>query len=144
MKNPYAAPVVQGIQGAAGSGGIGFVDIGDAYPFDVTIAVANTLLTNQALAINADADFVFRALMFTSVGTFSVRIYDGDQYATSDGLIMSQNLTGTPGDPFPWFPELWYPAGGKILIDIQDTSGSPNNVIELLFIGASRFRLGKN
>ncbi len=140
MKNPYATPVVQGIPGAGGVPGQ-WVDIGYGYPFDVTIPSANQLLTNQATPILSEADFVFRGLMFTSTGSFSVRIYDGDQYALSDGLIMSQNLTFTAGDPFPWFPEVWYPAGGKILIDIQDTSGSSNNVIELLFIGASRYRL---
>jgi hypothetical protein len=143
MLNPYAPPVVQGIQGA-GLGNGQWVDIGYAYPFDVTITNADQLLTNQALALLSDADFVFRGLMFTSTGNFSVRIYDGDQYALSDGLVMSQNLTSTPGDPFPWFPEVWYPAGGKILIDIQDTSGSGGNIIELLFIGANRYRLGQN
>lgn len=141
MKNPYAAPVVQGIPGAGGVPGQ-YVDVGYAYPFDVTIPNASQLLTNQALALLADADFVFRGLLFTSTGAFSVRIYDGDQYALSDGLVMSQNLTGTPGDPFPWFPEVWYPAGGKILIDIQDTSAVGGNAIELLFLGASRYRLG--
>jgi len=119
---------------------VGYADVGYGYPFDVTIANANQLLTNQALAILSNADFVWRGLIFTSTGTFSLRIYDGDQYALSPGLILSQNLTSSPGDPFPWFPEVWYPAGGKILIDIQDTSGSGGNVVELLFLGANRYR----
>lgn len=142
MRNPIAPPSVQGISQPP-MNQVGFVDVGYAYPFDVTITNANQLLTNQATAILANADFVFRALLFTSTGSFSVRIYDGDQYALSTGLIMSQNLTSTPGDPFPWFPEIWYPAGGKILIDIQDTSGAGGNQIELLFIGANRYALGQ-
>jgi hypothetical protein len=138
MLNAIAPPVVQGIDTPGAE--TGFVDVGYGYPFDVTLT-ANQLLTNQALAILSNADFVWRGLLFTSTGAFSIRIYDGDQYALSTGLIMSQNLTATPGDPFPWFPEVWYPAGGKILIDIQDTSAS-GNTVELLFIGANRYRLG--
>lgn len=141
MLNAIAPPSVQGVNVPMGQD-LGFVDIGYGYPFDVTIPSANELLTNQALAILSNADFVWRGLLFVSTGTFSIRIYDGDQYALSPGLILSQNLASTPGDPFPWFPEVWYPAGGKILIDIQDTSGSDGNVIELLFIGANRYRLG--
>ena len=139
MLNPIAPPVIQGINAHPGTG---FIDSGYAYPFDVTITSANQLLTNQAVAILSNADFVFRGLIFTSTGSFSLRIYDGDQYALSSGLIMSQNLLSTPGDPFPWFPEVWYPASGKILLDIQDTSGVGGNVIELLFIGANRYQLG--
>ena len=140
MLNPLAPPVVQGVMQPAN---VAFVDIGYAIPFDVTITNGNQLLNNQAAAVLRNADFVFRGLTFTSTGGFSVRLYDGDQYALSTGLIMSQNLTFTPGDPFPWFPEVWYPAGGKILIDIQDTSGNAGNQIELLFWGANRYRLGR-
>jgi len=141
MLNPLAPPAVQGIN-APNSQETGYLDVGYGYPFDVTIPTANELLTNQATAILSNADFVFRGLIFTASGAFAVRIYDGDQYALSTGLIRSQNLTATPGDPFPWFPEVWYPAGGKILLDIQDTSGVDDNVIQLLFLGANRYRLG--
>lgn len=140
MLNPTAPVVVQGIN-VPDPRDVGYVDVGYAYPFDVTIPNALQLLTNQATAILSNADFVWRGLIFVSTGSFSVRIYDGDQYALSPGLILSQNLTSTPGDPFPWFPEVWFPAGGKILIDIQDTSNVGGNIIELLFIGANRYRL---
>lgn len=136
MRNPLAPPVVQGIRPLTP---LGFLDAGYGYPFEVTLA-ANELLTNQNVAILSNSDFVFRALRFVSDGTFSIRIYDGDQYALSSGLIRSENLTSTPGDPFPFFPEVWYPASGKILIDIQDTSGDSNE-LQILFIGASRYRL---
>jgi hypothetical protein len=140
MQNPLAPPVVQGINSPPPQAS-GYVDVGFAYPVDITIPNAGELLTNQAYAIIANADFVWRGLIFVATGPFAIRIYDGDQYALSTGLIMSQNLTATPGDPFPWFPEVWYPAGGKILYDIQDTSGVAGNAIELLFIGANRYRL---
>ena len=98
----------------------------------------NQFLQNQVVPIFAEADFLWRALQFTSTSTFAVRFIDGQGYYLSDGLIWSTNLPNTAGDPFPVFPEVPYPAAGRIQLEIQDLS-SANNTVQLLFIGANRY-----
>lgn len=138
MLNPYAPPVVQGIA-PLNVQGPGYMDVAYGYPYNITLT-ANQVLSDQQVAIGSTADFVLRAISIVLVGTFSLRIYDGDQYALSPGFITSGNMQTSPGDPFPMFPEVWYPRGGRILLDIQDTSGD-TNVIQILFMGANRYRL---
>ena len=70
------------------------------------------------------------------------RFQDGQQYYLSNDLIQSANLPNTAGDPFPFFPEVFYPAGGKIVLDIEDTSDAPNTG-QILFIGANRYKISK-
>lgn len=138
MLNPYASPVVQGIAPYSVQAP-GFLDISYGYPYNVTLT-ASQLLSGQQVAIGSTAGFVLRGLLFISTGSFNLRVYDGDQYAISPGMIRSGNLQGQPGDPFPFFPEVWYPAGGRILLDIVDTSVG-TNVVQILFIGANRYKL---
>ena len=91
-------------------------------------------------SILTSADFLLRGLLFTTTGAFSLRLYDGNQYALSSDLIVSANLLGVAGDPFPMFPEIFYPAGGRITLDIADTSNA-GNTGQIIFIGASRYHL---
>jgi hypothetical protein len=120
MLNPYAPPVIQGIA-PINVQGLGYVDVSYGYPYNVTLT-ASQFINDQQVAIGMTADFLWRGLLFVSTGNFNVRFYDGDH------------------DPFPYFPEVWYPAGGRILLDIQDTSDD-TNVIQILFMGANRYRL---
>ena len=95
------------------------------------------------VSIFTEADFAWRALIpATFTGVFSVRFTDGQGYYLSSGLIHVNNLTGTPADPWIVFPETVYPAGGRIGIDIQDTSAS-GNTIEILCRGVKRYRVSR-
>lgn len=133
MLNPIAPVSVQGIPPGS------TLDMSFAYPFSFSLT-ANQLLQGSVVSILTDADFLWRGLLFVSDGNFSVRFQDGQQYYLSPQMIYSTNLPNTAGDPFPIVPEVFYPAGGRITIDIQDLSGSTNTG-QLLFIGANRFRL---
>jgi hypothetical protein len=122
------------------------VDVAYNYTFDVTLT-ANQVLLNQQVPILPTADFVWRGLVFPLVvqaGTvlpvqpFKILFYDGNQYALSPSRVPVISMITFPSDPFPYYPEVWYPAGGKILIDIEDTSGTTND-IQLLFVGANRY-----
>lgn len=136
MLNPLAAPAANGVMSAAP---YGCIDQSFNYVYPVNLT-ANQLLSNQSVSILTEPDFLLRGLLFTTTGAFSLRLQDGQQYYLSNDLILSANLLGTAGDPFPIFPEVFYPAGGKIVLDIQDTSGA-GNTGQIIFIGASRYKV---
>jgi hypothetical protein len=136
MLNPIAPPALQGIDPSAP---MGFLDIPFSYVYDVTLE-ANQALFNEVTSIFTEADFCWRGLIFSQTGLFQVRFQDGQGYYLSAGMVFSSNLPNTAGDPFPWFPEILYPAGGQMQLDIQDLSGA-ENVVQILFVGANRYRI---
>ena len=138
MLNPLASPAQNGVMNASP---FNCMDQAGFYVYPIDLS-ANQLLSNQSVSILTEPDFLWRGLIFTSTGSFSVRFQDGQQYYLSNDLIQSANLPNTAGDPFPFFPEVFYPAGGKIVLDIEDTSDAPNTG-QILFIGANRYKISK-
>ena len=136
MLNPIAPPGVQGIDPAAPET---YFDVPFQYPYAINLT-SGQLINGDTVSIFPEADFLLRGLIFTSTGTFSIQFQDGEGYYLQAGLTFSSNLPNTPGDPFPMFPEVFYPAGGKIYINILDTSGAPNTG-QFLFVGASRYKV---
>jgi len=134
MLNPISPVAVQGVQSPVS----GYLDVAYGYPFPFSLSANQLSLANQ-VSIQTDADFVFRGLIFVSDGIFQARFYDGNNYALSTGFIQSGCMPNTAGDPFPFVPEVWYPAGGRITVDIQDLSGS-SNTGQMLFLGANRYK----
>lgn len=136
MRNPIAPPAVQGIDNSAPDG---FVDV----PFNYTYAVsltANQVLNNEVVSIFTEADFAWRGLIFTTDGLFSVQFQDGQGYYLSAGQMFSSNMANTPGDPWPVFPEVLYPAGGRIYFNITNLTAD-DNTGQLLFVGVNRYRI---
>ncbi len=138
MLNPLATPAANGVMDASP---YNCLDVSFNYVYPISLT-ALQLLSNQSVSILTEPDFLWRGLLFSSTGAFSVRFQDGQQYYLSNDLIMSTNLLGTAGDPFPVFPEVFYPAGGKIVLDIEDTSNAPNTG-QLIFIGAHRYKINR-
>lgn len=138
MLNPIAPVSFQGIDPSAPAG---YFDRPFDYAYNASLTALQSLQA-QIVSIFTEADFMWRGMFFTSTGTFSVRFQDGDGYYLSNSLIFSSNFPNTPGDPFPMFPEVKYPAGGRIWIDITDTSNAPN-VIQIAFVGVNRYGLGQ-
>lgn len=137
LVNPYAPPAYNGFNDSAP---LGFVDVDFVYPYDVTLT-ANQFLRDQSISTTNDADFSWRAAVIAfSTGAFNIRFADSQGYYLSNGMIVSANLLGDAASPYPIFPEILIPAGGRIGIDIQDTSGS-TNVIQLLMRGVKRYRI---
>ena len=122
MFNPISPPAYQGADPAAP---VGFVDVSFDYTYAINLT-ANQLLNGQVVSIFTEADFVWRGLTFTSTGTFAVQFQDGQGYYISSDLVFSTNMPNTAGDPWVRFPEIVYPAGGRIYFNIQDKSGSGN------------------
>jgi hypothetical protein len=138
MLNPLAPAAANGVMDASP---FNCLDVSFNYVYPISLT-GNQLLSNQSVSILTDPDFLWRGLIFTSTGTFSVRFQDGQQYYLSNDLIFSSNLLGVAGDPFPVFPEVFYPAGGKIVLDILDTSGAANTG-QIIFIGAHRYKVSR-
>lgn len=141
MFNPIAPPAIQGINPYSvdqGSGETTF-DQFDGYTYDIGLT-ANQYLQGQVVAIYTEADFLWRGLVFQSTGLFAIQFQDGQGYFISNALVYSTNMPNSPGEPFPRFPQIEYPAGGQILFNIQDLSGAPNTG-QILFVGANRYRI---
>lgn len=137
LVNPFSPPVYNGLNDSSPEG---YVDVDFSYVYDV-ILTANQTLRDQALSTMNDADFAARAVVITfSTGTFNVRISDSQGYYLSNGFVASANIVGDAASPYPIWPEIIIPAGGRIGIDIQDTSGNPNT-IQLVFRGVKRYRI---
>jgi hypothetical protein len=139
MLNPIASPAANGVMNASPYNCLD-QSFNYVYPINLT---ALQQLNNQSVSILTEPDFLWRGLLFTATGSFSVRFQDGQQYYLSNDLIFSVNLLGTAGDPFPIFPEVFYPAGGKIVLDIVDTSNDVNTG-QIIFIGAHRYKVSQS
>lgn len=117
------------------------VDITFDYVYDV-VMTANQVLNDQVVPIQNDADFIWRAFRIgTATGAFKIRFSDSQGYYFSNSLINSANFqSGGVNVDYAIFPEVAFPSGGRIGIDITDLSGA-GNTIELLFRGIKRYRM---
>ena len=137
--NPFAPSVYNGMNDASPEG---FIDVDFTYPYDVSLT-ASQELQNQSVSTTNDADFAARGIVIASAtGSFNIKWRDSQGFQYSSGYIASANLLGDAASPFPIWPEMLIPAGGKIEIDIQDTSAAPNT-IEILWRGVKRFRVAR-
>ncbi len=137
LSNPFAPTVYNGFND---NSPLGFQDVDFTYPYDVTLT-SGQFLRDQSVSTTNDADFEARGLVSAfSTGAFNIRIADSQGYYISNGMIVSANILADAASPYPFFPGILIPAGGRIGIDIQDTSGS-TNVIQLLFRGVKRYRI---
>jgi hypothetical protein len=108
------------------------------YVYDQTLT-ANQSLVNQALPINNDADFDVRAIAVALGSGFKFRISDSNnQQRFSDYVDSALLRIASIPVPFPMFPAITIPAGGKIGIDIVETAGV-GTTVQLLFMGVKRF-----
>ena len=118
-----------------------YIDVSFDYVYDVALT-ASQQLRDQSVPIHTDSDFVLRAVILSqATGAFSIRFNDSQGYYLSAGFMMSANfLSGTVPYPYPIFPELLFPAGSRIGIEINELTAAPNTV-QLVFRGAKRYRL---
>lgn len=116
------------------------VDVAFDYIYDVTLT-ALQFLQNQSLVTTNDADFLWCATVINvASGSFNIRFSDSQGYYLSNSLVASANILGDASSPDPVFPGIFIPAGGRIGIDIQDSSNS-NNTIQIAFRGWKRYRI---
>lgn len=136
--NPLAPPSINGL---AGDYPAGYLDVDFSYTFDLALT-ASQMVRDQVVALATDADFVWRAFIVASnTGVFTIRFSDSQGYYLSNGMLPSALFfAGSQPIPFPFFPEIVLPAGGRIGLDIQDLSAAPNT-LHLVFRGVKRYKL---
>jgi hypothetical protein len=136
--NPYATPVQNGL---VPEFPLGYIDVAFDYVFDITLTALQAL-RDASVPIHTDSDFVLRAVILSqATGAFTVRFNDSQGYYLSSGFMRSASLlSGTVPYPFPIFPELLFPAGSRIGVEMNDLLGAPNT-IQLILRGAKRYRL---
>lgn len=130
LMNAYATPAYQGAESGAPQG---YVDVGFDYVYNLASLGAGASLTGQAVSLDKDADFVWR-LVLINTNTLSVRFRDANGYYLSNDFILAANLDTVV------FPELLFPAGGQIGLDLRDSGGGTTG-LQIVFRGAKRYRL---
>lgn len=137
-RNPLAPDVANGFNDVSPAG---YVDAAFSYVYDVVLQALQAL-QNQSLVTTNDADFLWAATIISfATGAFNVRFADSTGYWISNSMVASANILGDPSSPDPLFPSLIIPAGGRIAIDITDTSNAVNT-IQIRFVGLKRYRIG--
>jgi len=123
----------------------GYVDKPFTYTYPFTLAL-NASLSNQVVLLDNDADFYLRSV-YTLIGTqytsFSYQFAGQADYFYQTGLIPSFVLSQNSGQSFPILPEVLYPAGGQIKINVTNTNtafAGPNSYT-LYFVGVKRFKV---
>lgn len=128
--NPYAPPAYNGLTSNPGQ-----IELAYDYIFNIVLT-ASANLPNQSVNISTEADFALRALVLASnTGAFLWRITDAQGYQLSNNYLSSSMLL-TNGVPSPYviMPQVIFPAGGRITIDLIDTSAA-TNTIQMAFRG---------
>lgn len=102
---------------------------------------ADQELSGQTVAIQTDADFyLFGIYISEYTGAFQFRLTDSTGYQLQSGFINSGALSQSSNDPTIISPAHLFPAGSKILIDIQDLSDEPNP-LQIVFKGIKLYRI---
>jgi hypothetical protein len=138
ITNPFAPQAYEGIVGK----GAQFVDA-DYTPIYTVTLTANQEIRGAVVSLDMDADFLLMGLIistFTSIN-FQLQLFDNQQQnLSSDYVYAAAYLVGGIQVPFAFVPGRIFPAGGRIGINIKDTSGA-DNTIQLAFRGVKRYRL---
>lgn len=110
------------------------------YLFQYTVVEANGVVENLSQAIDNDSDFLLCSVETPAdAADFGLQFTNASKSFLQSGYLPSQVLIGFPqGDALVMDPEVFYPANGQILINLQDESGDPGNVVRVLFRGIRR------
>jgi hypothetical protein len=139
LANPYAPPVYNGVPDGSPTG---YQDVSFDAVYNSPALTALQAIFDQ-VTLDTDADFLLRAVFVASAtGVFSIRWADSQNYYLANARILSTNLPGDASSPYPWMPEQYYPAGGRIPIDLADVSNA-GNTIQFIFRGVKRFRVAR-
>ena len=116
----------------------GFRALPAIYVYERTLA-SGEILTNETVSIHTDSDFFLRGIVLASAtGSFVFQYADESGYFTSNSYITSAALPSNAALPFPVAPQLRYSAGGRVTLNIQDTSLA-ENAVQIWFIGTRVF-----
>lgn len=135
IQNPFAAPVFDDIV----KPGTRYVDIGYSYVYNVTLS-ANQSLQGQSVSLDRESDFILFGIQIPTVtsplGQLQVMDNQGQQFS-NDYVNFGAYMIGGLSVPFTITPGRIFAKGGRILLNIRDTSGAENTV-QIVFRGLKR------
>jgi len=94
---------------------------------------------NQLISIDTDADYIVNGVVVNTTG-MDLQFLDSENYSLSSDFIPSAAFSTNFGAPFPIFPSLLLPAGGKFGVNLRNPTVG-NITITVSLIGFKRFRL---
>jgi hypothetical protein len=104
------------------------------YYLKTIIPNANQILENQVQDLIRDAEFCLRQV-FVIGSNVSV------QFADPNGIFVQDVPVPSTYFGRAYHPQIVYPPHSRILVNVQDTSGEPNNAVQILFKGVNRYRV---
>lgn len=113
-----------------------------AYTVSMSTVPSTAANANQRLALEGDADFIFRefrfnahSAAFTYTPAIRLRFPDGSYWSTD--FVRLADIVGQH------YPQIWWPRGGVLLADylLLDPSGAGTATVQLVFRGRKRFKL---
>lgn len=107
------------------------------YNLDITLS-ANQEVTDAGVFLDGDSDFELLSISGSSTGAYNLRLRTprGKNYPQT--WCKHSNLIGSAAFPTPLETPWYFPATGKISVDLKDTSGT-SNTIQILFRGRRLF-----
>jgi len=141
--NPFAPQAAAGMNVMASGT---YQDAAFDYVFNTTPPlVAGEFRPGIQKALHADADFVLRAIHYAQPNMpgvpFSFRWFDWQNIYHSDDLISNLNWSADPYDPALILPEVIFPRGSFIGLDLRNDDPANPNDIQIVFRGVKRFRI---
>lgn len=135
IQNPYAPMAYNDL----GPQQPGVFDRDFGYVYNVTLTAGQSL-TQQPIGIDTDADFILRSVTAQNLGPFAFRIIDSTGAYLMDNYVGSFVFNGISGLSSPWiiWPDMFFPAGSQLKLDITDQSGTINPT-QLIFRGCKRY-----
>jgi len=109
-------------------------EVPKTYYLNTIVPGANQTLENQIVDIDRDAEFMLRQVFVIGSG-ISVQFADPNGVFVQDVPVPSQYFGRA------YHPQIGYPPHSRILVNVQDTSGDPNNTAQILFVGVNRYRV---
>jgi len=139
--NQYAPSFFQGLD-VADPSQIGY----EPRPFTYIYNPPNNQLTslqqvvNDSVQIDVDSDFrLFAWYIALFTGEFEIQIADSTGYYLFSGFMNSGAISQSSAVPTIFSPAHPFPAGGKILININDLSVA-TNPLQIAFVGEKLFQ----
>ena len=100
-------------------------------------------IEGDTVAIQTDADFyMFAWYISLFTGAFQIRLTDSTGYRLQDGFLNSGAISQSSNEPTVFSPMHFFPAGSKILIDIEDLSDA-TNPLQIVFPGIKVYRINR-
>lgn len=112
----------------------GFEDVNFDYAGSFPLTALQAL-PNQVINIDTDADFVWRALILLSTNQgFTIQFATSQDFYLSNSPILASNVVQSM-----IAPEITFPAGGAIRLDLVDISGAGQALMTIICRGVKRY-----